>query len=337
MTARPSPTRRLVVLTVSLLISGVFLWLAFRKVQLGEVWQQIAKASLPILALSLLTKLGSVLSQSLRAQVLLRPLHPYPYLRLVKSTFLAYAGNNVLPFRIGELLRINYLARHGDLPHSSCLAVMVVERLLDLGCLLLILAALLPQAIRLPGGASIYIITGGVVLGMAICVVISRRPDVFIGVVQRLTGLMGQRLSRFATDKARSFATGLSSLASPAQAGLVFLLSVAFWSCSLGSVRIWLWSYDLSLAWYAPGVILVFIAFGTALPSAPSYIGTYHYFLILALGTLGVTGSVATSFAIVGHAMASMPVTLTAVLVLARDQVRGELVPLREVQREDGR
>ena len=57
------------------------------------------------------------------------------------------------------------------------------------------------------------------------------------------------------------------------------------------------------------------------LPSAPGFIGTYHYFAALALGLFGVSTELAASFAIVGHAVAIIPFTILLSPLVAKDIV----------------
>ena len=58
-------------------------------------------------------------------------------------------------------------------------------------------------------------------------------------------------------------------------------------------------------------------ALGTALPSSPAFVGTYHYFSALGISFLGVDDSVAASFALVAHAVAFVPFTLVGLAVFA--------------------
>ncbi len=56
---------------------------------------------------------------------------------------ICYMGNNIFPFRAGELLRVWVLGRREDVPMSSILATVVVERLFDFITLLISMAVLL--------------------------------------------------------------------------------------------------------------------------------------------------------------------------------------------------
>jgi uncharacterized protein (TIRG00374 family) len=335
MEARPVSRRlkQILVASASLAISGLFLYFAFREISLADLSREITKVNLPILLSSLGTLLVGLMVASLRGKAMLAPLGPLPFARLVKAQLLLFAANNVLPFRMGELLRVHYLARHGRWSHSSCLAVAATERLLDLGCILVMLAGLVLFLQALPLASSAYIVAAAVVISIAGLVVVSRRPKKFVALFGVIAGVFGQRVKRAVVPKLELFASGLAALSSARVIALVALLSGAYWLCQLGTVAVLIAAWGLRLPWYAPITVLLYLALGTALPSSPGYVGTYHYFSALALARFDVPRYVALSFAVVSHAMAVVPYTVAAVLVLFRDQLRGEIVSWRAMLR----
>jgi uncharacterized protein (TIRG00374 family) len=318
------------------MISVGFLVLIFTQIDLSEVLAELGKVNLGIMSLSQGTILIGFLMMTLRSKVLLRPLHRYPFYRLFRSVLVGFAGNNVLPLRMGELLRVEYLARHGRCAHSACLAVVATERLLDLLCLVLLFFGLLPVALaQMPSVPVLAGMGSALIVILALLIAIGRAPDHFVAITAKLSGWMGVRVSRFVTDKTRLFAQGLGSLRSVSSIAAAAGCVLGFWLTSLTTVRIFLWAFDLQLPWYSPVVVLVFVAFGNALPSTPAFIGTYHYFAILALTLLGVDDARAGAVAIVSHAMGVVPFTLISILLLLGDILRGELTLRRSTEEED--
>ncbi len=309
--------RRPVLILVGLAISAGFLALLVRKIDLGRVADEIAKVRLEVLSLTLLTAFGGFLAMSCRSWVLLRPLRRYPFWTLFKSALVGFAGNNVLPLRMGELLRMDYLARRGGCPHSSVLAVVAMERLLDVSWLVLLFCSILPLAVMEGANLASVFVVGAVVFA-ALCTffVIARDQRRFGRLLRRLSGFLGARISNWLGDKAVTFAEGLGALSSWRAAAGVFLITGVFWLMGFVSIRIVLWAFAIELPWYAPAVVLVFVAFGGALPSAPAFVGTYHYFAVLALTSMAVEADLAASVAVVQHAVVIVPFTVIAVLLL---------------------
>ncbi len=85
----------------------------------------------------------------------------------------------------------------------------------------------------------------------------------------------------------------------------------------MGTVRVVMAAFGLDLPWYAPVLVVAVTALGTALPSSPAFVGTYHYFSALGVSFLGVDQATAASFAIVAHAAAFVPFTLVGMAVFA--------------------
>jgi len=233
---------------------------------------------------------------------------------------IAFGGNNVLPFRMGELLRVDYLARHGDVPRPACLAVVGVERLLDVFTVLVLFLAVTPALVgRVPLGRSLPLVASCIAAAVLAAVLASRRASRLTDLTRRATRVLGSRVSAVAAKRMGQFAGGLAALSSTREVLLVIVLSFAYWSTSLASVQLWLWAFDLHLPWYAPVVILGFTAFGTAMPSSPAFIGTYHYFAAAGVSFFGVDHATALSFAVVGHAVSIVPFSLLSGGVVLRE------------------
>ncbi len=122
-----------------LTIGIFFLVLAFRDVQLNNLWRGLMSASYPWVLLSLLLATLAFISRSYRWILLIEPLgyKPSP-----KNTFYAlmsgYLANFILP-RIGEITRCGSLNQTERIPADSLLGTVITERISDL--IVLILAA----------------------------------------------------------------------------------------------------------------------------------------------------------------------------------------------------
>ena len=66
-----------------------------------------------------------------RWQSLLRPIKAIPYRRVLGYTYVGYLANNVLPARLGELVRSHALGEGEALSRTTVLGTVVVERIVD--------------------------------------------------------------------------------------------------------------------------------------------------------------------------------------------------------------
>jgi len=67
--------------------------------------------------------------------------------------------------------------------------------------------------------------------------------------------------------------------------------------------------FDLSFV--AALTVMIILIFGLTVPTAPGFVGNWHYFIMLGLVIFGIPKADAMTFAIVHHAVC---ITLTAVL-----------------------
>lgn len=322
MTARKSK-KPIILLVLGFVLSLFLMYWIMRKFRLNDLWSIVSQVSLGILSLSLITKFFSFTFMSLRSRVLLQPLHPFKVHELFRSILIGFVGNNVMPFRLGELLRVHYLARTGNCPHTACLANVAIERLFDMLNLLIVFAFVAPLLAFSLDDLHLVFWLGGILIGACFFLwLVAKVPELFLSIISNITGFFGKTVGGFVLQKAQVFVNGLQGIASFQRILTAFFFTTCSFACSFGTIYVWFWAFGLSLPWYSPAVVAVFLAFGTILPSTPGHIGTYHYFMIKALTYLGVAEKMATSFALTAHAVAIIPFTILGLPIVLHDLFR---------------
>jgi len=110
---------------IGILISLVCVYLALRGVDLGQTAGLMGTVRLPWLCLAVVGISADLVFRALRWQRLIAPIHPVPLGRLSGYMLVGYLANNVLPARLGELVRSHYLGdREGsaEARHSALLS-----------------------------------------------------------------------------------------------------------------------------------------------------------------------------------------------------------------------
>ena len=312
--------RRGLIIAAGVAVSAALLVLTFRKVSFAGVAGELAGVELRFLAIALVIKGLMFVVFAARTRILISRLGSYRFASLIKAHLLAFAVNNVVPLRAGELAKIGYLARTGKVAVASCVALVLTERLIEMFAVCLLLAAVLPAAVvDIPIGGSFYLILGVSFAMVGIGVAVSRKPEIFVALTARLSKLGGPVVSRWFEKRAETFAEGLAGLQRVSSVIGVLLLTAAFWGLALVNLTLVSTAVGIDLPWYGPFVVLAFITFGLVVPSTPGNIGTYHFFAAAAMTALGVDATRATSFAVVAHALAVVPYTVLAVPVLWTD------------------
>ncbi len=305
-----------------ILISLVFLALALRGVRFPLVWEALAQIDLAVLALAAVPVAVAYLLRAARWTFLLHGTAPMPTFReLFSATLIGAAGNSVLPFRAGEIVRVAALRRRGGTNVATALSSIVLERVLD-GLTLLAILALLMTATDFPEWVTAILQAGAALfIGAAIVLALAS------GFRHRLMGAIERWCRRRQSKKTERIATildqlshGLKAMGQPALILPAIAISFLIW----GSEALTLWgvgrALDLALAPNAVLLCLIVVNFGLILPAAPGAVGTFEFACILSLGLFGIDRDAAFGFALVLHALLGALLVGSGLIFAAIDQ-----------------
>lgn len=317
-------TSKRVRLAVGIAISAVFTWLALRGLDLPEVWVSLTKAQYAWLIPSIAVYFVAVWVRTWRWDYLLRPIKQISLRDLFPIVVIGYMGNNVYPFRAGELLRSFVLRQQQQVSISSSLATIVVERVFDGLVMLMFVFVALPFA-PLPSDSIRYLVIGGSVLFMGalgVFLIMAAMPARFMAFAEWFVNhLVPQRLRQPILGFTQRFIDGLAGLRSTRGLIMIFFTSVIIWL--LETVKYWfvMHAFDFEVAFFALMLMNGVVNLATTLPSAPGYIGTFDGPGIAVLTLYGVPEEVATAYTLTLHAALWLPITLLGIYYMIRMQV----------------
>jgi glycosyltransferase 2 family protein len=220
-------------------------------------------------------------------------------------TTVGYMGNNVLPARAGEALRVVLLSQRSSGSKRTLLGSVVAERALDVIALLTIFVVtvygVLSTSEVLPTDRPLLVSAIGVVLVVAAAVAIwvLRRHHVF--------------------ERARDW---LRPLADSPRALLnrrgILLLGATFvlWSVEAAVYLTVARAIDLEISTSGALYLVALTNFVAALPAAPGSIGTFDAAVAFGAKALGATGSAALSYVILLRFVLYVPITVVGLAVL---------------------
>jgi len=217
-----------------------------------------------------------------------------------------YMGNNVLPARGGEVLRIFLLAERSSARRREVLGSILTERMLDAGALVALFALLTALNVGdSPAGRTPAYIAGGLLVAFLGAMAVYLRL--------RIAG----RLQGFA-DRVRPVARASRLLLTRRGAELALATAVV-WLAE--SIIFWLVgaSIGLSISVLESTLVVVLASFFALIPAAPGYVGTYDAAVLFALHAMDVPGSSAIGAALLFRLVIFVPVTIAGlVLMVAR-------------------
>ena len=308
-------------LWLGLLISALFLWLALRGLNLDEVGASLGEANYLWLLPAVLGYFVTVAARSWRWTYLLQPVQAVSGRRLFSVVVIGYLGNNIYPFRVGELLRAYLLRRREGIPASAGLATIFIERVFDGLAILTFVFLALPLA-PLPGErfrsllvASSLLFFGALLFFLAL----AARPQVTLRLLDFFLRFLRPAWRPPILALGRRFLAGLASLRDWRTLFILFLTSVAIWL--LETVKYWLvmQAFPFALDFIALIFMNGVVNLATILPSAPGYVGTFDAPGIAVLLLYDVAEALAGAYVLTLHAALWLPSTLVGLIFMARE------------------
>jgi len=302
-----------------LAVSALCLYLVFRNIDLIALQKSLSEVRYGYLVVVLGLILLFTYFRALRWKYLLIPVKEVRTADLFEITTIGYLANNVLPARIGELVRALILGKTEGISSAASLASIVTERFFDVITLLFILAAgsrhlPLPEETK---GRAMALIIGAFGIILLFMLLMRYRQDWLLQMGNKLITPVSRKLADRVQRSIQDFGHGLMVLESKKDLLMVAVLSI-FIGLSMGGIY-----YFAALGF---GIILTFskllllvsmIFIGITIPSSPGFIGTFHYFCIKGLLLGGVKNkSLAVSYAIVTHLIQYIPECLGGLFFL---------------------
>jgi glycosyltransferase 2 family protein len=307
-----SRLKKYIQLLAGLAVSAFFIYLALPGLHLQTVMEALQTANYWWLVPGILVYFAGLWVRTWRWQFTLRPLQLVPLRTLFPDVCIGYFGNNVFPFRAGELLRSYVLKKQTGIDISSSLATVIIERVADGLVMILFVFLALPFA-PMPDffRNAVVLMTVAFTVATVLFIWMARQPERFERVYGAVAGVLLPSRMRAVTDGFyQRFMLGLRSLSSPSDMTAIFLTSVLIWL--METVKYWfvMHAFDFSVGFIVLMLMNGLVNLATTLPAAPGYIGTFDTPGIMTLQAFGVDPSVAASYTFTLHAALWVPVTL---------------------------
>ncbi len=311
-----------------LLAAAGLIWV-LRDFQPGQLRVLIANLDWRWIAPAVVCDVMSYVCQGARWRLLLKPLGDLTTLRATQAIYAGLFTNEILPMRLGELVRAYLASRWTAAKFVAVIPSMVVERLFDgvwlaAGIGLTAVFAPLPKYLIRAADA----LGAGVILAAgALCYFVLRPPNAkrFGAGPLRFVSSLLEKLSGALQGMARTreFYLSLAGSLLP----LAFQ-AMAFWLVMLGC--------GLQLSFWIGAAVFLIVRLGTVIPGAPANIGSYQFFTVVGLTLFGVDKSAATGFSLVVFALLTLPLLVVGFVAMSASGT-SLLKIRREVQSLAGR
>jgi glycosyltransferase 2 family protein len=297
-------------LLAGLACTFLFLGLALSRVPLSAVRAALANAQPIWIAAAILVYAVNLSLRAWRWQIILRPAAAIPYPGMARALVVGYGLNTIMPARLGELFRAEFLKQDFGLSRIAALTSIVIERLFDgltvVACLGLglLLAVTTKQNSGVLGEV---LVTAGAVFGLILLAAIALSGRVALRLITHLP-----RLSPFITTVQQGLAI-LRTRRTVAVAALTLLIYVP------DALSLWciVKSLGLSLGFTDTLVLLGAASLSTLLPSGPAFLGTLQFAYALAIEFAGARSAIGVAAATLCQLCLFLPTAVASLGVLA--------------------
>lgn len=332
--------KRVIKIGLALSLGALFLWLAFRNVQLQEVWEYSQNIQFGWLFPFAITALFSHVFRAERWRLFIeQDKEDLDRVTLISGVLVGYVMNLVGP-RFGEVSRPVYVGKKEDLSSSKLMGTIVLERIIDVAVMAFLMAVVSVYVIadmnvlrQIFGDETINFLTNEssllTYLWVAMFLLILAGVG-FLGI--KLVVYLATKFEFLQqwVDKAKDalvmFKNGLLAARDVERWWLFIFYTIMIWLCYTLMTYIPFWMFDMQevfgLDMLDALVITVISAIGIAIPS-PGGLGTYHYFvkqsLLVLYAVPAVTGI---AYATVTHGVMVMFVISITPIFLFIDKMR---------------
>ncbi|MGX4643843.1 lysylphosphatidylglycerol synthase transmembrane domain-containing protein [Massilia sp. SYSU DXS3249] len=213
------------------------------------------------------------------------------------------ALNNVLPLRLGDLVRALVFPAAMGITRTTATSSLVMERLIDLMTLLCSLAigllAIRSAAINplLAHSAQTLAVLGGVAL--TLCFLLSGRLAAWLRALPQARAGAGRLAAPLAA--AGDLLQGFDAMSRPRVLSLTLLISMLVWVCESGLFYFVMLGCGVPASAPAALLVMAIATLSTLVPSSPGYVGPFHLAAFTAVALVGGTTAQAGSYAVLVH------------------------------------
>jgi uncharacterized protein (TIRG00374 family) len=295
-------------------ISVIALALVVRSVDLDAAWTVLRRAQPEWIALLFLFISCDILLRAVRWRILLAPLAQVALGRTLGSLLVGYLANNLLPARLGELVRSAHLGAVTGVSRSTILGTIVVERVVDTVVVVAIAAvAILVLSVRGVVASAVLVgvaVTALLVVAIAVGIAAHRLPG-----AGRVTEFVG-RWPRV-HDVLRRLRAGLAVASDARTMAAAVVLSVGSWSFTVLAFAAAAQAVGVEPTMGQAALLAAGTNLATAIPAAPGYVGTFELAAVTIAGSVGIAAAPALAFAVLVHAMSLLLTSVGGAVVVA--------------------
>jgi uncharacterized protein (TIRG00374 family) len=326
---------------IGFLFGLFFLALIFKELKtsstdLGHLKEQFFQVHYWYILPSLLPYGICFMLRAVRWQLMLRPVKRISLSSSFSTIMIAWASNNVLPLRMGEIVRTYVIGQKENITVSAALATIVIERIID-GLSLVGICALFFLFETMPSDViMVEYIASGIFIALLLGLLFFHlQKELCDQIIARSATLLPGAMKQKVPDFFETFRAGIACLRFNLDLVFILGLTMIIWLGEASMYAIIFKSCGLTIPFYGAILAMAIVNIGLVVPAAPGFVGNFQYFAIIALKIFGISPDKAFIFSWIIWLAQIPSLTLTGMVYLFREKFT--LKDLKHVRIVEGR
>lgn len=291
------------------LSGGCLVWV-FHNSKMGDLLPQLRQLEWKWVALGVALDLAVYVSHAWRWVLLFRPVSRLPFWRTVQAIYIGLFANEVLPLRVGELIRCYLVAHWNEQLISVVFASAAIERLIDGFWMILSFIAAAQHLRGIPNWLTYS------VRGLEVVVIAAAALLAYVMIHKSHAHALVKE-SRWAATL-RHVLEGLHTMGNWRMLTRVMPVSFLYLVLQVFSYWALMKSFQLDLSPWDAAAVLAIVRLGTMIPNAPANIGLINAACVIALyNVFGLERNDANDFSIVLFLAVTLPLLVAGAIATA--------------------
>jgi uncharacterized protein (TIRG00374 family) len=316
--------KRYVIGLFGLSFGALFLYIAIRDVDIEKTIDVLSNANLILFLPYFLCIIIFYYLKSIRYKMILADIKEVKIADLFGPIMIGFAVNNILPFRMGEIVRMYVTSKKLKISQLTVLSSIGLERLFDMMGLIIFALSLplLKKNSILNLGREFFILAIFCMLLFVFGFILIRFRYKSKDLLLYCFSFLPKRFFYAIETKVDRIINGLISLKNIRVIKSIIINTIVQWGLMISCIMLSAKSVSIHLSISAAVLVLLICTIGVALPSAPAFIGTIELSFVMVLGWYGIPVDKALAVAIIYHSLNFIIVTSTGILLAYRMGIR---------------
>jgi len=303
---------------IAYLVAAICFYFAFRGISFRHIWESLHQASPGPISLALFLYFIDYVLRSKRWSILLAPVKPIPSVQLFGVMLIGFFANNVLPLRMGELVRAHLCGTKFNISRTASLGTILLERLCDALSFLttsLVASWFIPIPPSMKRGA--WLLGGSCIAVIVAILVMHHQEETFrrFLVWSPVPVRWKPKIDNFATH----FIHSTSGITQPRFVIEAIAYSLVVWILEGTFLYLLAIAFSVPLTYAGCFFLLFALGLSVTLPQAPGFVGTFELFGTMALSLLGIPKTQGLPMVLAVHGLQFLFISVIGMLALWKE------------------